>query len=224
MALNNSDKIDIARPLFQGRIVLIYGILDIVSTKLHLILHFFSQQPQLILQSLPEEFATKCSKRREGGLRALLEQLAHWYRLVASQSSSMKLRSEYQWPAPLPCGQHMVNFNFATCQASRKFDIFGINREVPSKMPQRGDYCADINVYRRTTKVLFWMIYNQILTLVFAFACTSLLPDWHFKALKIYSSLFLRSKTSMFHWSSQVMGAPWHESHSTRQQVRFLRM
>ena len=73
MALNNSDKIDIARLLFQGRIVLIYGILDIVSTKLHLILHFFSQQPQLILQRLPEEFATKCSKRREGGLRALLE-------------------------------------------------------------------------------------------------------------------------------------------------------
>ena len=46
---------------------MVYLTYSVHPTELYHILHFFSQQQQLILQSLPKEFATKYSKRREGG-------------------------------------------------------------------------------------------------------------------------------------------------------------
>ena len=113
---------------------LLYGIFDIQCPSHRTIPYtsFFLATATANFTKLAKRICYQIFKTKGRGLRALLEKLQNWYRLVASQSCYTKLRSEYLWPAPLPCGQHTANFHFATCQASRQFDIFVVKRTQQS--------------------------------------------------------------------------------------------
>ena len=84
-----------------------YGIFDIVLIELHPIIHFF-------LATVAANF-TKLAKRiqmfktKGKGVKGFVRKAAELVLLGGIQNCYTKLRSEYLWPAPLPCGQHMTH-------------------------------------------------------------------------------------------------------------------